>query len=394
MEDETFTPDVQSGSSTDYEQLLTDARSEAVAEQPRFDPKERAQLLIAKQAEKDETHAGKYGPLGYLERDTTPADQEAMREQAKMREPVSKIAIRLDLGVAEKILIENQPYQALAESKMTNALEGDEDPDRVKRYAEHRNEVEAAAGIHQADDEPRVIYGFLEETDSIVERQQAENYGSVEVILKSEVVDRSTFTTGDSLNTAYWPIGFEDAVYARQLKDMKNQKGFMPNMGDGGYVEAQIFGGVSKSDIEQIVISGEATQRKDREGNFTTDELTPLLAKADALRAAAPDVEITLRLDIKDTFSGLQMIEYANAHRDTQIALYMDAKSPFLRERFLRRGMPEADSYGTAGAVREQQEGRERVGVVKGTLELLNESKTGTEALPTNLSVHMAVSNY
>ena len=95
--------------------------------------------------------------------------------------------------------------------------------------------------------EKRPAYGFLAmpgEADS----NDVAQYGSVRLVLKPGVRDRTTITFGDSLNGEATPIPLTGDVTDEQMFAARS-------MAPGDYTEAQIHGGVTLDDVEKIVIA-------------------------------------------------------------------------------------------------------------------------------------------
>jgi hypothetical protein len=119
------------------------------------------------------------------------------------------------------------------------------------------------------DDKLRPIYGYVTfPTDGVKDLSIDPNtfsstknivlprYGSLRVILKPSVKDRTTFTADDSLKSGYdsaQALSGEitpEKLYDAGLLDRATSKFFL----DNDYFEAQIHNGVSSSDIEKIIV--------------------------------------------------------------------------------------------------------------------------------------------
>ena len=115
----------------------------------------------------------------------------------------------------------------------------------------------------------RPVYGFIgqpgrEHPGSLMQ------YGDVTLVLKDNARDRTTVTLGDSLNTFSTPVPLKGRLTDRQVSDMTAVSAFSRSSNDyemvasegiaalsSGkiFMEAQISGGVSRSDISRIVFA-------------------------------------------------------------------------------------------------------------------------------------------
>ena len=242
MEDERPNPAEAGSSAVDYAAMLVEAQAAPIPESvtsrfeaqiatpeapTAFDPVERACELI--QASKEsgigqksisyresyiKPNVGEFGVKTETDAETMQAEIIATaREQAEMRKSVSKISVRMSLETLKAVVIGNEPYQTIAETGTTSSEGSMLTTDRLKNYKNMRDEQERTTGMRQSDSEPFPVFAYLEEVDTVAERPIAAKYGDAEIILKDDVIQRSTFTTGDSLDTGYTPIEFEDAVY-------------------------------------------------------------------------------------------------------------------------------------------------------------------------------------
>ena len=87
---------------------------------------------------------------------------------------------------------------------------------------------------------------------------QADQYGSIRVVLKDSVSENTTFTLGDSLRESKFsaPMGTtvtESVAVQQGLADA------VDSPDEIGYIEAQVHGGVSVSDIQTIYAPDEST---------------------------------------------------------------------------------------------------------------------------------------
>lgn len=127
------------------------------------------------------------------------------------------------------------------------------------------NELAHHGIMPNAPADARPVYGFVSR-DGDEHPVSVSQYGEVTLVLRDDVRTRTTVTVGDSLNSHATPIPLNGRVTARQVADASENTPFMDAFyavqRDGGrafgnvgriYMEAQIMGGVKRSDIERIV---------------------------------------------------------------------------------------------------------------------------------------------
>lgn len=137
-----------------------------------------------------------------------------------------------------------------------------------EQYLEHRTAYEKIAFGYDNDTpvEMRPISGIIypaQHNNDLIDTFGT-NYGSVQIVLKDNVKERTTFTVGDSLDK--WqrptPIGgkvprtFDLATKAQgAAQGFKNDKNMLEDKGwwNFNYVEAQVHGGVKLNNIQKIV---------------------------------------------------------------------------------------------------------------------------------------------
>ena len=109
---------------------------------------------------------------------------------------------------------------------------------------------------YRTEQEPDLVYGYLTtEGTSAAELPNVAGYGGVQIILKPEVVSRSTFTGNDSMDmnmNASSLLNAEDAMLIEQSRRLRSQTGTVGS--NAKYVEAQIHEGVSLEDIQEIKV--------------------------------------------------------------------------------------------------------------------------------------------
>jgi hypothetical protein len=100
--------------------------------------------------------------------------------------------------------------------------------------------------------EQRPIYGHLERPD--IPNNAVDQYGSVRVILRDEVRERTTYTNGDSLGGGY----FANPVNAPATDYIPTASRRWPPDFGAGYLEAQVHGGVGVDDIAEVIFDTSA----------------------------------------------------------------------------------------------------------------------------------------
>lgn len=165
----------------------------------------------------------------------------------------------------------------------------------------------------------RPIYGYLAEralSGKMPTSNPLSAYGSIAFELKPGVLQRSTITMGDSLNTGAAPIrvgdvktatperlmaatgsGIRDHIGSMVTRDKMNPKEVGNNLADWGwheYVETQVHGGVSLSDVARVIIRGSRTDT------------------INLIRSLAPDLEI-VTIGENETFSARTLVAACHA---------------------------------------------------------------------------------
>lgn len=127
-----------------------------------------------------------------------------------------------------------------------------------------------------------INYGYLSTQLALDTHIEAPGYGNVTLVLKKEVIDRSYFTVGDSLDYKNIRaiqvkssesegvamedkplLGFDDAAVSLEKLSLRQQLQTSSGVTDG-YIEALISGGVEITDIEKVVL----TEHKDQPGEL------------------------------------------------------------------------------------------------------------------------------
>lgn len=190
----------------------------------------------------------------------TPASMEMLIQQAEAMKPYARVSVRVPLASLAKI-VEDGRLKAVDETRTSNGLTAGADRNlhRLEEYVKIRKEFETDK-LDWREGKPRIVYGFLGYSDELGDiNLQAPTYGRVQLVLKPEVADRSTFTSGDSLMRAFddYPLELleqDDAVILQQALEHSRQQPINPLQGIH-YVEAQIRGGVMLDDLESICVT-------------------------------------------------------------------------------------------------------------------------------------------
>ncbi len=232
---------------------------------------------------------------GELERyfELTSEQAEGAVSNAEAMRPSARVAVRMPRFAFEAMLEDGQYLTAQDTGYSHGSALG---PDAyLGKYLDGREKAERLLGITPGEDNPSIVYGYVDYRGNEHE-EQAARYGSLALILKPEVIARSTFTINDSMDGGIYPIphDFEDAVLADQAEASKSYAhGLVQH-----YVEAQILGGVTMDDVEGIVLtvnpnnpavgrSGETEEWQQAE------EVERLL---ETMTERYPDIEVTVRI--------------------------------------------------------------------------------------------------
>lgn len=200
-----------------------------------------------------------YGGMDQESAETVPSTAEVMSEH-------HRVAVRMTSSVAMKVL-SGQPYTgAHAPTETSNqdlngalkllSTRSQRLPD-ARSYLGHKARKEKEAGIAPAIGEPTLVYGYLEDETTKHHKNIAGRYGEVSMILKPDVIKRSTFSNGDSLLSG--SMGSVDSTRAslfREAQSVSSYTAASPGIvaSHSRYVEAQIQGGVSLEDVESITL--------------------------------------------------------------------------------------------------------------------------------------------
>jgi len=112
----------------------------------------------------------------------------------------------------------------------------------------------------------RPIYGYWSDADGEHDKSGLEYYGGVAFMLKDDVRDRSTVTFGDSLDSEL-PGSKLDKL---NIVSMEINEGLV-GRDNFSYIEAQVHGGASIDDVEEVIISDYAMGKIIKTYNAATD---------------------------------------------------------------------------------------------------------------------------
>jgi 8-oxo-dGTP pyrophosphatase MutT (NUDIX family) len=176
-----------------------------------------------------------------------------------------KVAVRVKPAGLEGILRDGRMKQ-VTETKQSGGLGGASASYRAKR---HRSEAVLFGIPEDAPGSDRPIYGYVA-VDGIHpatsrDSNRLDDYGDIQVILKDSVRPRTTASVGDSMDDAVIPSPIDDPSWesfnghAHLYGHGKQPEGADPYRMDYAahrsilYPEAQVHGGVSLDDIEEVV---------------------------------------------------------------------------------------------------------------------------------------------
>lgn len=180
----------------------------------------------------------------------------ALREAVQTVVDIGRVGIALQPDTAVRVLDGGR----LASQFETRTSGGLYDP-AIRAMGEW-----AAFGIHPSVPPAlRPIYGFAF-TPGRADQRSVAQYGCVRLVLRDEVVTRSTVTIGDSLNWHARPVAMRGFVGERAASDACARRGradwgrILVEQGltryqDLCYVEAQVHGGVRTEDVDAIEVA-------------------------------------------------------------------------------------------------------------------------------------------
>lgn len=190
----------------------------------------------------------------------TSSELDVLSQQAEVMQPVTRVVVRAPLSALDGI-VQDGRIGTVSETRISNGLTAgaDKNLDRLDEYISIRRQFELEK-LGWNEGEPPIVYGFLGYSDELGDTNiQIPTYGRVELKLRADVANRSSFTIGDSLMKMHddYPPEFldhDDAVLVQQATEFGRQKqGHAINQVP--YVEAQIHGGISTEDIESATIT-------------------------------------------------------------------------------------------------------------------------------------------
>jgi hypothetical protein len=185
------------------------------------------------------------------------------------------------------------PYglgQTTRDGRMKNVHETRSKDDR---YLDQRSDYEREVmGVDPSTpDEYKPIYGYVGDIET------ADAYGPVAVKLKPQVRQRTTATVGDSLNALSQPYGVDklpDLSHDQLMGNIYggvNVQNHLPHGSIFDYMEAQIHGGVSLDDIDEVHVDLEHGETLD--DLFEPETLATLRDRGIPVIARQPDLGVT-----------------------------------------------------------------------------------------------------
>lgn len=162
------------------------------------------------------------------------------------------VVVRISLGDFNKVL-EDGRFKTQYETRTSGGTLSSSLPHR-------RNMEYATLGVpRETPDDQRPIYGAIDVGGhGFSIDDHGTYYGEIQVVLKDSVRDHTTFSIGDSLAES-------QSLHVSSVNDPKAESLFLYGLDPlrtdyssedftrGAYVEAQIHGGVSVSDIEEVI---------------------------------------------------------------------------------------------------------------------------------------------
>jgi hypothetical protein len=169
-------------------------------------------------------------------------------------------------------ILSDKKFKSLAESKKMGSAKAV----KLAEYLPMREQIESRLFMtEEIDDEKKPIYGYLSDSPDghgrgfSDGRQEVDVYGTMAVKLKPSTRARTSMTVGDSLNMNQ-PVRVGGRLIPSMMDDVQAES-LLGNMGGTlidasgddniksiidatyDYVEAQVHGGVSLEDIDEIV---------------------------------------------------------------------------------------------------------------------------------------------
>lgn len=197
---------------------------------------------------------------------------EASVAELKERMATDPIAVRMNLKGINGLVADGR-FKTIAETKSSRGK------GRYAEYRQARQTYESSklgVDLEQKDKTP--VYGYLAHGDESA--WAIDGYGTFEVRLKDQVKNRASITEGDSLN-GLRPVAFGEAANATDsdwwqaheagAREFALAKGKVPKdvkyngtaLGSTVtfkpiYTEAQVYGGVSLSDVSEVLVHHDA----------------------------------------------------------------------------------------------------------------------------------------
>lgn len=211
----------------------------------------------------------------------------------------SKLAIRVPVSVVNKVFDDQRMKSQFETGSSQGALN-----DKMRRDFE-----KGSMGVPwKIEDSKRPIYGYVSDEHGLHDNSSLRHYGHVAFILKEGLKDRTTVTFGDSL---------DHRLPASMYRDPKQYSVAPAEFGEvtlktSLYTEAQIHGGVSMNDVEDIIVSEQVLvdARKDRFDSFA--ELIE--------NASFYSIDVKVAVNKSGRIKKTSVAEYLNSVKDIYIA--------------------------------------------------------------------------
>ena len=153
-----------------------------------------------------------------------------------------RVAIRVPADIVERVIKEGR-FKSQFE---TGDSQGLLNPEARKNF-----ELDSMGVPEDISPEDRPIYGYMSNNSGSFENQSLAYYGGVSFLLKDDVKSRTTVTFGDSLDRNLPASKIDDI----KLESVQITEPGLITDDSFSYVEAQVHGQVSSSDVDEAIVS-------------------------------------------------------------------------------------------------------------------------------------------
>lgn len=339
-----------------------------------------AEALIAVEPVDQVQRIANQDPIGYIAARTGLAhgEVEQFREQAEMRVAGGRVAARMSEEAFTDMLGQGR-YKTFRETGRS-AGHGATVAGPQDGYWLARDTYESLIFGQAPDDEP-IVYGFLEETDTLPSRQEVKgSFGNVEIILRPEVRERASFTVGESLGNYVPPLSYPDAMLARQAIDSAKQRGKSIARSKDSYMEAQVFGGVTMDDVEMVAIDSTGLEKS--------------MQLIETVHANYPELPVMLRLPAGSSqlFQGPKILDTAHKYPFVQFVGQVEAPSPFRTRNYLE-GVDGSEEF-IDRTEQSYEQAQKRIAQLQAKAAEYWQQEHPGEAFPPNVSFDMLSTDY